>query len=69
MPAPAPATPGIQRIETDIEGNLQSDHDVTDRSLWKGLLPRLVLKSVGSSIWYAVYMAARGLFPKGMATV
>ena len=38
-------------------------------SLWKGLLPRLVLKSVGSSIWYAVYMAARGLFPKGMATV
>ena len=37
-------------------------------SLWKGLLPRLVLKSVGSSVWYAVYMAARGIFPKGIAT-
>ena len=29
-------------------------------SLWKGLLPRLLLKSVGSSIWYAVYKACGG---------
>ena len=29
-------------------------------SLWKGLLPRLVLKSFGSSIWYSVYMASGG---------
>ena len=28
-------------------------------ALWKGLLPRLLLKSVGSAIWYAAYMAAR----------
>ena len=33
-------------------------------SLWKGLLPRLIQKSFGSSIWYMVYMAARELFPK-----
>eukprot|EP00614_Pseudopedinella_elastica_P024768 CAMPEP_0172645574 /NCGR_PEP_ID=MMETSP1068-20121228/239800_1 /TAXON_ID=35684 /ORGANISM="Pseudopedinella elastica, Strain CCMP716" /LENGTH=297 /DNA_ID=CAMNT_0013459811 /DNA_START=150 /DNA_END=1043 /DNA_ORIENTATION=+ len=31
-------------------------------SLWKGLLPRLILKSLGSSVWYAVYMGARGVF-------
>lgn len=24
--------------------------------LWRGLLPRLLLKSCGSSIWYSVYM-------------
>ena len=29
-------------------------------SLWKGLLPRLMLKSFGSSIWYSVYMAMGG---------
>lgn len=29
-------------------------------SLWRGLLPRLLLKSLGSSLWYAVYMSARG---------
>eukprot|EP01046_Picozoa_sp_COSAG06_P007483 COSAG06_NODE_366_length_16768_cov_145.097246_3_plen_480_part_00 len=28
-------------------------------SLWRGLLPRLFLKSVGSSVWYTVYMASR----------
>ena len=28
-------------------------------ALWRGLLPRLVLKSVGSSVWYTVYMASR----------
>ena len=28
-------------------------------ALWRGLLPRLLLKSLGSTIWYAVYMAAR----------
>ena len=28
-------------------------------ALWRGLLPRLVLKSVGSSVWYSVYMGAR----------
>ena len=27
--------------------------------LWRGLLPRLLLKSCGSSIWYSVYMALR----------
>ena len=27
--------------------------------LWRGLLPRLVLKSMGSSIWYVVYSAVR----------
>ena len=27
--------------------------------LWRGLLPRLVLKSVGSSLWYTVYMGCR----------
>ena len=27
--------------------------------LWRGLLPRLLLKSVGSMIWYSVYMALR----------
>jgi len=27
--------------------------------LWRGLLPRLLLKSLGSSIWYAVYMGVR----------
>ena len=27
--------------------------------LWRGLLPRLVLKSLGSSLWYSVYMGAR----------
>lgn len=26
--------------------------------LWRGLLPRVVLKSCGSCIWYSVYMAA-----------
>ena len=26
---------------------------------WRGLLPRLVLKSLGSSLWYSVYMGAR----------
>ena len=28
-------------------------------ALWRGLLPRLLLKSVGSMIWYSVYMALR----------
>lgn len=28
-------------------------------ALWRGLLPRLLLKSCGSSIWYMTYMAAR----------
>lgn len=28
-------------------------------ALWRGLLPRLVLKSFGSSVWYTVYMASR----------
>lgn len=28
-------------------------------ALWQGLLPRLLLKSAGSSIWYVVYMATR----------
>jgi len=28
-------------------------------ALWRGLLPKLLLKSVGSSIWYSVYMAVR----------
>eukprot|EP00966_Prymnesium_polylepis_P261023 6029356-Prymnesium_polylepis.1 len=27
--------------------------------LWRGLLPRLLLKSIGSMIWYTVYMAIR----------
>lgn len=27
--------------------------------LWRGLLPRLILKSVGSSVWYTVYMTSR----------
>jgi len=27
--------------------------------LWRGLLPRLLLKSFGSMIWYSVYMALR----------
>ena len=31
-------------------------------SLWKGLLPRLVLKSLGSSVWLSVYMATRSAF-------
>jgi hypothetical protein len=30
-------------------------------SLWRGLLPRLVLKAVGSLIWYPVYIQARHL--------
>jgi hypothetical protein len=25
-------------------------------SLWRGLLPRLLLKSLGSMIWYPVYV-------------
>ena len=28
-------------------------------SLWKGLLPRLLTKSMGSVIWYTTYMEAR----------
>lgn len=28
-------------------------------ALWRGVLPRLFLKSVGSSVWYAVYMTGR----------
>eukprot|EP00658_Telonema_sp_P-2_P066040 TRINITY_DN55157_c0_g1_i1.p2 TRINITY_DN55157_c0_g1~~TRINITY_DN55157_c0_g1_i1.p2 ORF type:complete len:123 (-),score=3.67 TRINITY_DN55157_c0_g1_i1:223-591(-) len=28
-------------------------------ALWRGLLPRLVLKGAGSSIWYATYMKTR----------
>ena len=28
-------------------------------SLWKGLLPRLLTKSLGSVIWYTTYMEAR----------
>ena len=28
-------------------------------ALWRGLLPRLILKSLGSSIWYTAYMATR----------
>jgi hypothetical protein len=37
-------------------------------ALWKGLLPRLVLKSLGSSLWYAVYMAAREAFRSAFQT-
>ena len=33
--------------------------------LWRGLLPRLVLKSTGSSIWYAVYWFARRALAAG----
>lgn len=29
-------------------------------SLWRGLLPRLLLKSCGSSIWYTTYMWTKG---------
>ena len=28
-------------------------------ALWKGLLPRLLTKSLGSLIWYTTYMEAR----------
>ena len=44
-------------------------------ALWRGLLPRLVLKSFGSSVWYTVYMASRrhlserreaGALPRGV---
>jgi hypothetical protein len=31
-------------------------------SLWKGLLPRLLTKSMGSVIWYTTYMEARRWF-------
>ena len=37
-------------------------------ALWKGLVPRLVLKSLGSSLWYAVYMAAREAFRSAFQT-
>ena len=34
-------------------------------ALWRGLLPRLILKSLGSSIWYAAYMATRKALAAG----
>ena len=34
-------------------------------SLYRGLLPRLVLKSCGGSIWYTTYMACRSALSHG----
>ena len=31
-------------------------------SLWKGLAPRLLIKGLGSTIWYTAYMEARRVF-------
>ena len=38
---------------------LQAAKDEGIAVLWRGLLPRLLLKSMGSMIWYTVYMAIR----------
>ena len=33
-------------------------------SLWKGLAPRLLIKGLGSTIWYTAYMEARRVFSR-----
>lgn len=40
-----------------LDGLVKASRQEGALVLWRGLLPRLVLKSCGSCIWYSVYMA------------
>ena len=54
--AQAEATARSLDVATLLDGLVKAARTEGVLVLWRGLLPRLLLKSCGSSIWYSVYM-------------
>jgi len=56
--------PGNFGYEGVAQGLQKAIHSESVLALWKGLLPRLLTKALGTLLWYTTYMEARRCFAK-----